>query len=104
MASAAENSPTGVTMEEIVALCKRRGFVFPSSEIYGGLGSTYDYRAHRALLEGKRPGGVGGPVAIWRSSPPPSSSASASARSAGGRIPCVRTSGQKAAPRAPSCA
>ena len=30
-------------MEEIVALCKRRGFVFPSSEIYGGLGSTYDY-------------------------------------------------------------
>ncbi len=31
-----------VTMEEIVALAKRRGFVFPSSEIYGGLGSTYD--------------------------------------------------------------
>ena len=28
---------------EIVALCKRRGFIFPSSEIYGGLGSTYDY-------------------------------------------------------------
>ena len=35
--------PTEVTMEEIVALCKRRGFVFPSSEIYGGVGSTYDY-------------------------------------------------------------
>src|SRR4051812_47477373 len=32
-----------VRMEEIVALCKRRGFIFPSSEIYGGLGSTYDY-------------------------------------------------------------
>src|ERR1700729_991785 len=32
-----------VTMEKIVALSKRRGFVFPSSEIYGGLGSTYDY-------------------------------------------------------------
>ena len=32
-----------VTMEKIVALCKRRGFIFPSSEIYGGLGSTYDY-------------------------------------------------------------
>ena len=30
-------------MEKIVSLCKRRGFVFPSSEIYGGLGSTYDY-------------------------------------------------------------
>src|ERR1700761_9198207 len=31
-----------VTMETIVSLCRRRGFVFPSSEIYGGLGSTYD--------------------------------------------------------------
>ena len=29
-------------MDEIVALAKRRGFVFPSSEIYGGLGPTYD--------------------------------------------------------------
>jgi len=30
-------------MNEIVALCKRRGFVFPSSEIYGGLNSCWDY-------------------------------------------------------------
>lgn len=30
-------------METIVSLCKRRGFVFPSAEIYGGFGSTYDY-------------------------------------------------------------
>ncbi|MBI3980258.1 MAG: glycine--tRNA ligase [Chloroflexi bacterium] len=30
-------------METIVSLCKRRGFVFQSSEIYGGLGSTWDY-------------------------------------------------------------
>ncbi len=30
-------------MEKIVALCKRRGFVFPGSEIYGGLSATYDY-------------------------------------------------------------
>jgi len=30
-------------MEKIVSLAKRRGFVFPSSEIYGGLGSVYDY-------------------------------------------------------------
>ncbi len=30
-------------MEKLVALCKRRGIVFPSSEIYGGLGSTWDY-------------------------------------------------------------
>ena len=32
-----------VNMETIVSLCKRRGFIFPSSEIYGGLGSTWDY-------------------------------------------------------------
>ncbi len=30
-------------MTKIVSLCKRRGFVFPSSEIYGGLASTWDY-------------------------------------------------------------
>ena len=30
-------------MESIVALCKRRGFVFPSSEIYGGLNGFFDY-------------------------------------------------------------
>jgi len=30
-------------MEKIVSLCKRRGFVFPGSEIYGGLANTYDY-------------------------------------------------------------
>ena len=30
-------------MDKIVSLSKRRGFVFPSSEIYGGLGSAWDY-------------------------------------------------------------
>jgi glycyl-tRNA synthetase len=30
-------------MERVVNLCKRRGFVFPSAEIYGGFRSTYDY-------------------------------------------------------------
>ncbi|MEK7571689.1 MAG: glycine--tRNA ligase [Patescibacteria group bacterium] len=30
-------------MEKIVALCKRRGFIYPGSEIYGGLANTYDY-------------------------------------------------------------
>jgi glycyl-tRNA synthetase len=39
------------TMEKIVALCKRRGFVFASSEIYGGLGSTYDYGHYGVLLK-----------------------------------------------------
>src|SRR5690349_24333004 len=43
--------PTEVSMEEIVALCKRRGFVFPSSEIYGGVGSTYDYGHYGVLLK-----------------------------------------------------
>jgi glycyl-tRNA synthetase len=41
-----------VTMEKIVALCKRRGFVFPSSEIYGGVGSTYDFGHYGVLLKG----------------------------------------------------
>jgi len=31
------------TMDEIVALCKRRGFIFQGSDIYGGLQGTYDY-------------------------------------------------------------
>ncbi len=30
-------------MEEIISLCKRRGFVYPGSEIYGGLAGTWDY-------------------------------------------------------------
>src|SRR5437762_4845922 len=38
-------------MEKIVALCKRRGFIFPSSEIYGGVGSTYDYGHYGVLLK-----------------------------------------------------
>lgn len=35
--------PSIESLDTIVALAKRRGFVFPSSEIYGGLGSCYDY-------------------------------------------------------------
>jgi glycyl-tRNA synthetase len=31
------------SMDKIVSLCKRRGFVFQASEIYGGIGNTYDY-------------------------------------------------------------
>ncbi len=34
---------TQVDMDKIVSLCKRRGFIFQSSEIYGGLGSAWDY-------------------------------------------------------------
>ena len=40
-----------VTMDKIVSLCKRRGFVLPSSEIYGGLGSSYDYAHYGVLLK-----------------------------------------------------
>src|SRR5258707_11165931 len=42
---------TEVTMDKIVSLCRRRGFVFPSSEIYGGLGSTYDYGHYGVLMK-----------------------------------------------------
>ncbi len=31
------------SMDKIVSLCKRRGFIFQSSEIYGGLASAWDY-------------------------------------------------------------
>jgi glycyl-tRNA synthetase len=48
----ADGSSDVVTMEKIVALCKRRGFVFPSSEIYGGVGSTYDFGHYGVLLKG----------------------------------------------------
>jgi glycyl-tRNA synthetase len=40
-----------VDMETIVSLCKRRGFIFPGSELYGGTGSVYDYGPVGALLK-----------------------------------------------------
>ncbi len=43
--------PDAVTMDKIVSLARRRGFVFPSSEIYGGLGSSYDYGHYGVLLK-----------------------------------------------------
>jgi glycyl-tRNA synthetase len=42
---------TRVTMEEITALAKRRGFIFQSSEIYGGLNGFWDYGPLGALLK-----------------------------------------------------
>ena len=48
---AAVACPAMVTMEKIVALCKRRGFVFPASEIYGGIANTYDYGHYGVLLK-----------------------------------------------------
>merc|ERR1719450_415046 len=51
--AAATTAPTGsgdsgdfeykIDLETLVGLCKRRGFVFPSSEVYGGFGGFFDY-------------------------------------------------------------
>ncbi len=39
------------TLDEVVALCKRRGLIFPASEIYGGIANTYDYGHYGVLLK-----------------------------------------------------
>jgi glycyl-tRNA synthetase len=39
------------SMDEVVALCKRRGLIFPASEIYGGIANTYDYGHYGVLLK-----------------------------------------------------
>jgi glycyl-tRNA synthetase len=39
------------TIEKVAALARRRAFVFPSSDIYGGLGSSYDYGHYGVLLK-----------------------------------------------------
>ena len=39
------------TMDKIVALCKNRGYIFPGSEIYGGLANTWDYGPLGARLK-----------------------------------------------------
>src|SRR6266404_2446508 len=39
------------SLEDIVSLCKRRGFIYQGSEIYGGLAGTYDYGPLGTLLK-----------------------------------------------------
>lgn len=52
MSATAETAvPSPELQETIVSLAKRRGFVFPSSEIYGGLASTWDYGPLGVLLK-----------------------------------------------------
>jgi glycyl-tRNA synthetase len=51
MAETEPRTTDSVTMEKIVSLARRRGFVFPSSEIYGGLGSAYDYGHYGVLAK-----------------------------------------------------
>jgi glycyl-tRNA synthetase len=38
-----ETKPGILTLEKLVSLCQRRGFIFPSSDIYGGLSGCWDY-------------------------------------------------------------
>ncbi|MFA6306668.1 MAG: glycine--tRNA ligase [Patescibacteria group bacterium] len=45
------NKKDNTTLEKIASLCKRRGFVYPSSEIYGGLAAIYDYGHYGTLLK-----------------------------------------------------
>ncbi len=46
-----ENKKNDTTLEKIASLCKRRGFVFPDSEIYGGMANTWDYGPYGAELK-----------------------------------------------------
>jgi glycyl-tRNA synthetase len=43
--------PDATVMEQIVSLCKRRGFIYPASEIYGGLNGFWDYGPLGCLLK-----------------------------------------------------
>lgn len=79
-------SNQNLTLETIVALCKRRGFVFPSAEIYGGLNGVYDFGPLGTMLKenirktwmhamDKAPGEVVfidgsilGPAQVWKAS------------------------------------
>ncbi len=40
-----------ISMEEIVSLCKRRSFIFPSCEIYGGFANSYSYGPYGSQLK-----------------------------------------------------
>ena len=40
-----------LTMDKLVALCKNRGFIYPGSEIYGGLANSWDYGPLGVLLK-----------------------------------------------------
>src|SRR5438034_1093918 len=61
-AGGAVTVPRDQVMDKVVALAKRRGFIFPSSEIYGGLSGFYDYGPYGVALKrasgGPRVGGL----------------------------------------------
>lgn len=80
------SNQTPVTLETIVSLCKRRGFAFPSSEIYGGVNGIYDFGHLGVLLREnirhlwlsflenpqgpilRIEGALIGPAALWKAS------------------------------------
>lgn len=80
------SSITPVTLDTIISLCKRKGFVFPSAEIYGGINGVYDFGhlgvlikdniryAWLASLENpvgkilRIEGALLGPTAMWKAS------------------------------------
>ena len=51
MAGDLQSYEGAATIEKVASLCRRRGFVYPSSDIYGGLGSAYDYGHYGVLLK-----------------------------------------------------
>lgn len=53
-----------LTMDKLVALAKNRGFIFPGSEIYGGLANTWDYGPLGVALKNNVK------AAWWKSSSP----------------------------------
>jgi len=46
-------SKSDLKLENIISFCKRKGFILPSSEIYGGIGALYDYGPLGSLLKNK---------------------------------------------------
>jgi glycyl-tRNA synthetase len=50
MAAELQQFEGSATIEKVAALCRRRAFVFPSSDIYGGLGSSFDFGHYGVLL------------------------------------------------------
>lgn len=55
------------TLEKIVALAKSRGFVYPGSEIYGGLANTWDYGNLGVELKNNVKKGMVAEVCYWQS-------------------------------------
>jgi hypothetical protein len=52
-----EQAYANLKMDEIVSLCKRRGIIFPSSDIYNGFAGFFDYGPLGAELKRRRCGG-----------------------------------------------